>query len=114
MATLHTMTLLDVVQAVSEYTTSEEEVVATVAHLVNSGRVRLCGTFAGARIDLSTAAYAVPLSPGSQREYGSTPSVPVRSARRVPRVHAWRSSRGERTPPQYRKAGECWAASKLP
>ena len=29
-----------------------DEVVATVAYLVNSGRVRLCGTFAGAKIAL--------------------------------------------------------------
>ena len=27
--------------------------VATVVHLVNSGTVRLCGTFKGARFDLS-------------------------------------------------------------
>jgi hypothetical protein len=49
MTTPRTMTLLDVVEVVSEYTTSEEEVVATVAYLINSGRVLLCGTFAGHR-----------------------------------------------------------------
>ncbi len=30
--------------------------IATVVYLVNSGRVRLCGTFKGARIDLRTPA----------------------------------------------------------
>ena len=50
--TIHT-TMLDVVQAVSEYAASDAEVVATVAYLINSGRVLLCGTFAGARIDLT-------------------------------------------------------------
>ena len=44
--------MLNVVQAVSECTASDDEAVATVAHLINSGRVLLCGTFAGARIDL--------------------------------------------------------------
>ncbi|MGE0822543.1 MAG: hypothetical protein AB7G75_25110 [Candidatus Binatia bacterium] len=46
-------TLLELVQAVGEFATSDEEIVATVAHLINSGQVRLCGNFAGARIDLS-------------------------------------------------------------
>ncbi len=46
-------TLLDLVTAVSEYARSEAEVVATVAYLVNSGRVRLCGIFRGARFDLT-------------------------------------------------------------
>ena len=32
---------------------SEDEVIATVVHLVNSGTVRLCGNFRGARIDLT-------------------------------------------------------------
>lgn len=49
-------TLLDLVQAVGAEATSDAEVVATVAALVNSGRVRLCGTFAGAQIQLSTPA----------------------------------------------------------
>jgi hypothetical protein len=45
-------TLLELVQTVSESARNDEEVVATVAYLVNSGRVRLCGTFAGAKIAL--------------------------------------------------------------
>ena len=48
-------TLLDLVIAVSEYATTESEVVATIVHLVNSGRVRLCGNFRGATFDLSDA-----------------------------------------------------------
>jgi hypothetical protein len=47
-----TMTLLDLVNAVSRYARSEAEVVATIVHLVNSGRVRLCGNFKGARFRL--------------------------------------------------------------
>jgi len=46
-------TLLDLIQAVSEVATSDHETVATVADLINSGRVRLCGHSAGATIDLS-------------------------------------------------------------
>jgi hypothetical protein len=45
-------TLLDLVNAVSEYAETEAEVVATVVYLVNSGTVRLCGNFAGARFAL--------------------------------------------------------------
>jgi hypothetical protein len=48
------LTLLDLVAAVSESAASEAEVVATVVHLVNSGIVRLCGNFRGARFDLDT------------------------------------------------------------
>ena len=49
---IHT-TLLELVQAVSEYAHTDAEIVATVTVLINSGTVRLCGSFAGARIDLS-------------------------------------------------------------
>jgi hypothetical protein len=48
------VTMLDLVTAVSEFAESDAEVVATVAHMVNSGVVRLCGNFAGRRIDLAT------------------------------------------------------------
>lgn len=47
------VTLLELVQAVTEHSRSDAEVVATVVHLVNSGAVRLCGTFRGARFDLT-------------------------------------------------------------
>ena len=45
-------TLLDLVTAVAEFAETENELVATVVHLVNSGRVRLCGNFRGGRFDL--------------------------------------------------------------
>jgi hypothetical protein len=51
-------TLLELVTAVTEVADSEDEVLATVVHLVNSGVVRLCGNFRGARIDLTTPATA--------------------------------------------------------
>lgn len=33
----HDLTLLDVIQAVSEVTVNDEEAIATVAHLISSG-----------------------------------------------------------------------------
>jgi hypothetical protein len=42
-------TLLDLVRAVSEETADDREVVATVLHLLRSGRVRLVGNFRGQR-----------------------------------------------------------------
>ncbi|MCK6555623.1 hypothetical protein L6Q96_13750 [Candidatus Binatia bacterium] len=45
-------TLLELVQAVQDYCTTDGEVVAVVMHLVNSGRVVLCGTFSGRRISV--------------------------------------------------------------
>ena len=47
-------TLLELVTAVWDAADTEDEVLATVVYLVNSGRVRLCGTFRGARFDLGT------------------------------------------------------------
>jgi hypothetical protein len=47
------VTLLDLVTAVSEHALSDTEVVATIVHLVNSGAVRLCGIFRGARFELN-------------------------------------------------------------
>jgi hypothetical protein len=49
-------TLLELVNAVSDCARTEAEVIATVVYLVNSGRVRLCGNFAGARFDLDAGA----------------------------------------------------------
>ena len=49
------VTLLDLVAAVSRYAHSDEEVIATVVYMVNSGRVRLAGNFRGARFDLTAA-----------------------------------------------------------
>jgi hypothetical protein len=45
-------TLLELVEAVSDYAETDIETVATVVYLVNSGRVQLCGNFRGARFDL--------------------------------------------------------------
>jgi len=49
-------TLLELVTVVTDEADNEDEVLATVIHLVNSGTVRLCGTFRGARIDLTSSA----------------------------------------------------------
>ena len=48
---LHT-TLLDLVWAVSQTINDDQLVAATVAHLVNSGKARLTGTFKNARLRL--------------------------------------------------------------
>jgi hypothetical protein len=49
-------TLLELVTAIAEFARSDEEVVATVVYLVNSGRVQLCGIFRGARFGVGQAA----------------------------------------------------------
>jgi hypothetical protein len=36
------LTLLDVIQAVSEVAANDQETLATMVHLISSGRVRLC------------------------------------------------------------------------
>lgn len=46
----HVTTLLRLVQAVQDCTDDDEEVVAVITHLVETGRVRLGGIFAGSRI----------------------------------------------------------------
>ncbi len=46
------MTLLELVDAVADHARSDGEVIATVVYMVNSGAVRLCGNFKGARFDL--------------------------------------------------------------
>jgi hypothetical protein len=48
-------TLLELVQTVSDFALTDDEVVATVSYLINSGRVRLCGNFAGAKISLHSS-----------------------------------------------------------
>jgi hypothetical protein len=50
------VTLLELVTAVTRHAETDDEVVATVVWLVNSGAVRLCGNFRGARFDLRSAA----------------------------------------------------------
>ncbi len=44
------ITLLELVSAVADSADSDAEVVATVAHLLNSGRVTLVGNFRGADV----------------------------------------------------------------
>jgi hypothetical protein len=41
MARSHDLTLLDVIQAVSEVAESDQEVLATMVHLLSSGQVKL-------------------------------------------------------------------------
>lgn len=41
------LTLLQLVGAVCEVTSDEREVVATVVHMLRSGRIVLCGNFRG-------------------------------------------------------------------
>ena len=48
MAGSRNLTLLDLIQAVSEVAVNDQEIMATVADLINSGQVRLCGDAAGA------------------------------------------------------------------
>ncbi|HEY8516645.1 MAG TPA: hypothetical protein VIS07_14140 [Candidatus Binatia bacterium] len=47
-----TVTLRELVSAVSDFAKSEDEVVATVIHMINSGQVRLRGTYSGAHVDM--------------------------------------------------------------
>ena len=48
-----TVTLRELVTAVSDCAQSENEVVATVIHMINSGQVRLHGSFSGAQVDFA-------------------------------------------------------------
>jgi hypothetical protein len=57
------LTMLDLVQAVSAHARTDAEVVATVVYLVNSGAVRLCGNFRGARFDLDEVGPPAPPPP---------------------------------------------------
>lgn len=50
------ITMLELVSIVGDLGGSENEVVATVAHLVNSGLFELCGNFRGRRIVLEPSA----------------------------------------------------------
>jgi hypothetical protein len=44
-------TLLELVEVIAEETNDDREIVATVLHLLRSGRVRLIGSFRGHRVD---------------------------------------------------------------
>jgi hypothetical protein len=52
MARSGALTLLDVIQAVSEVAANDQETVATVVHLISSGQVRLCDDAIRAMRDL--------------------------------------------------------------
>ena len=58
MARARNLTLLDLIQAVGEIAANDQEIMATVAHLINSGQVQLGGDAAGATIDLLATADA--------------------------------------------------------
>ena len=49
------VTIRELVAAISEYAESDAEIIATAAYMVNSGRVRLRGPLAGARVVLPPA-----------------------------------------------------------
>jgi len=44
------VTLLELIQAVQDNCGSDAEVVAVITHMINTGRVTLCGNFARAPI----------------------------------------------------------------
>jgi hypothetical protein len=52
MARTRELTLLDVIQAMSEVAENEQETIATVVHLISSGQVRLCDEAIEAMRDL--------------------------------------------------------------
>ena len=58
MAKSRDLTLLDVIQAVSEVAANDQETIATVVHLITSGQVRLCDDAIRAMRDLSVTAGA--------------------------------------------------------
>ena len=45
------VTLLELVTAISDATPDDQEVVTTVLHLLETGRVRLCGNLRGSKVD---------------------------------------------------------------
>ena len=45
------LTLLELVRTIGEVTSDDREVVATIVHLLHSGRVRLRGSFRGQLLD---------------------------------------------------------------
>ena len=49
------LTLLELVGAVSEVTSDDREVVATVVQMLRSGRIELCGNFRSVPIDVFSA-----------------------------------------------------------
>jgi hypothetical protein len=56
--TMFKTTLLELIDAVSAFTVTEAELVATVVYMVNSGAVVLTGSFRGCTFDLDDPALA--------------------------------------------------------
>ena len=52
---VETPTLLSLIEAINEVTDDDQEVIATVAHLLSSGRVRLRGHFQGDSIPMTVS-----------------------------------------------------------
>ena len=52
------ITLLELVETVSEFANTDAEVVATVVHMVNTGMVELCGNFRGMTFAADDVAFA--------------------------------------------------------
>jgi len=66
MATSHGVTLLDVIQAVSEVAENDMEIIATVVHLISSGQVRLHHDAIGAMRQLVATAHAAAQGPAEE------------------------------------------------
>lgn len=62
---MQSLTLLDVINAVGEYADTPDELKAVVTHLVNSGKVELCGDLAGCKIEFGQVSLPGPVV-GSQ------------------------------------------------
>lgn len=50
-ASPETLTLLDLVAAIADEAETEEEVIATIQHLIQTGKVRLVGNFRSLDVD---------------------------------------------------------------
>ncbi len=77
-------TLFRVIQKVSESPRTDAEVVATVVDLINSGRVRPCGAFAGTRLMVrpSLSAFLAWVRSPTSASFSSSPvaTAPVKHA----------------------------------
>jgi hypothetical protein len=51
-ATPNRATLLDLVVTVQDFARSDEEVVQVISHMLESGLVVLCGSFAGRKVEI--------------------------------------------------------------
>jgi hypothetical protein len=67
MATSHGLTLLDVIQAVSEVAENDLEIIVTVVHLISSGQVRLPHDAIGAMRQLVATVHAAAQGPAAEQ-----------------------------------------------